>query len=52
MFTLITFEYENSLPVIRKNQPLPFCHAMSDRGGFYKVQIIDQSNDTILKEVK
>ena len=50
MYTLITLDYENSLPVVRKDQPLNHCYSML-RGGYYKVQVIDQSNDIIFIEV-
>ena len=47
MFTLIIWEHEKSAPLSRNNQPLKHCRNMATLGGFYKVQIVDQSDATI-----
>jgi len=51
MYTLVTQEYETSKPESRQIECLAFAHAMGEKGGFYKVQLIDD-NGTILTEWK
>lgn len=41
MFTVITFEYETSQPVVRCNVPTTQAHNIGLNGGFYKVQLIN-----------
>lgn len=42
MFTLITFEYENSEAVIRESMPMSAAYTIASKGGFYKAQIINE----------
>jgi hypothetical protein len=52
MFTLVTQEYASSLPESRIVESLAFAHAMAEKGGFYKVQIIDIATNEIILESK
>jgi hypothetical protein len=52
MFTLVTQEYASSLPESRIVESLAFAHATAERGGFYKVQIIDNESGCIVLEAK
>ena len=42
MFTLMTQEYASSTPEFRTIESAAFAHAMGEKGGFYKVQLIDE----------
>lgn len=50
MYTLTTQEHELSATESRTVESLAFCHALGDKGGFFKVQIIDNENDQIITE--
>lgn len=47
MFTLQLQEYASSLVETRHNQPLSHCLNMLNKGGFYKVVIIDSNTGVI-----
>ena len=42
MYTLMTQEYASSTPEFRTIESAAFAHAMGEKGGFYKVQLIDE----------
>lgn len=42
MFTLITWDHENSLPVIRNDVSLSAAYKIAKNGAFYKAQIINE----------
>lgn len=44
MFTVITYEYEQSAPTTRHNVPADQAHKIGLNGGFYKVQLINEFN--------
>jgi len=44
MFTLMTQEHENSTQEFRTIESAAFAHKMGENGGFYKVQLIDESS--------
>lgn len=50
MYTLTTQEHGLSATESRIVESLAFCHAMGEKGGFFKVQIIDNENDQIIAE--
>lgn len=51
MFTLKIFEKCTTLHAqTRKDIPLQHAFSMARKGGFFKVQIIDQSDDSIYLE--
>ena len=41
MFTVITYDYEQSAPITRNNVPADQAHKIGLTGGFYKVQLIN-----------
>lgn len=43
MYTLMTQEHELSKPEYRTIDSIVFAHKMSENGGFYKVQLIDET---------
>ena len=43
MFTLMTQEYESSIQEFRTIESVAFAYKMGENGGFYKVQLIDES---------
>lgn len=43
MHTLMTQEHENSNQEFRTIESVAFAHNMGENGGFYKVQLIDES---------
>ena len=51
MFTLMTQEYASSAQEFRTIESVSFAHAMGEKGGFYKVQLIDE-NGIIITEWK
>ncbi|MNX93827.1 hypothetical protein D3C86_1260330 [compost metagenome] len=52
MYTLITQEHENSTTESREVESLQLCLSIGERGGFYKVQIIDSEWGTVIHEFK
>lgn len=42
MFTLMTQEYASSAQAFRTIESATFAHKMGEKGGFYKVQLIDE----------
>ena len=42
MFTVITYDYEQSEPATRHNVPAAQAHNIGLNGGFYKVQLINE----------
>lgn len=52
MYTLTTQEHELSATESRIVESLEFCHAVGEKGGFFKVQVIDNSSNQILVEWK
>lgn len=50
MYTLTTQEHELSATESCIIESLAFCHAMGEKGGFFKVQVIDNSIDQIIVE--
>tara|TARA_R110002012_G_scaffold49804_4_gene128828 strand:+ start:14197 stop:14352 length:156 start_codon:yes stop_codon:yes gene_type:complete len=42
MFTVITYDYEQSEPATRHNVPAAQSHNIGLNGGFYKVQLINE----------
>ena len=51
MYTLMTQEHATSAQEYRTIESLAFAHKMGENGGFYKVQLIDESG-VILTEWK
>ena len=51
MFTLMTQEYATSAQEFRTIESVAFAHSMGEKGGFYKVQLIDE-NGIIITEWK
>ena len=51
MYTLMTQEYASSTPEFRTIESVAFAHSMGEKGGFYKVQLIDE-NGAIVAEWK
>ena len=51
MFTLMTQEYASSSQEFRAIESAAFAHKMGEKGGFYKVQLIDD-NGVIITEWK
>lgn len=43
MYTLMTQEYATSSQEFRTIESVAFAHSMGENGGFYKVQLIDDS---------
>lgn len=52
MYTLTTQEHELSATESRIVESLAFCHAMGEKGGFCKVQVVDNSTNQIIFEWK
>lgn len=42
MFTLITYDHENSQAVIREPMPMAAAYKIASNGGFYKAQIVSE----------
>lgn len=42
MFTVITYDYEQSEPATRYNVPAVQAHNIGLNGGFYKVQLVNE----------
>ena len=49
MFTLMTQEYATTAQEFRTIESAAFAHSMGEKGGFYKVQLIDD-NGVIVAE--
>lgn len=47
MYTLMTQEHANSAQEFRTIESVSFAHKMGEHGGFYKVQLIDESGVVI-----
>lgn len=42
MFTLITWEHEDSLPVTRNDVEMVSAYKIAKNGGFFKAQIVNE----------
>lgn len=42
MYTLMTQETASTAPEYREIESVSFAHAMGEKGGFYKVQLINE----------
>ena len=51
MYTLMTQEYATTAQEFRIIESVSFAHKMGEKGGFYKVQLIDD-NGVIVAEWK
>ena len=52
MYTLVTQEYSSSTTESREIESLTFAYKMGENGGFYKVQLVDNTTGQILVEWK
>lgn len=52
MYTLTTQEHQLSATESRIVDSLAFCHAIGEKGGFFKVQVIDNTTNQIITEWK
>ena len=51
MFTLIITEHKSHCKTtIQKDLNLQYCYTVATKGDYYKVQIVDQSDDSIYLE--
>lgn len=51
MFSLITYEYENSQPVTRQDLEMVSAYRMAKDAGYYKAQIVNQETGVIEYEL-